>query len=361
MIREEQRVVVIGATGYTGRLVVQELQDQGLPLVVVGRRGSAVEELAAEVGALATPMVADVTDGDSLAAAVRAGAVVINCAGPFSELGLPVVQACVDAGTHYVDTTGEQSFMREVYSRFPEPAAKAGVAVVPAMAFEYALGDCAVALGAKALTRPLRTVDVIYAWGDSTSSRGTRRTIVRMLRRRGLVLEHQQLRRRPQGGGRRSVRISSGGERQAFMFSAGEVLTVPRHVDVETVRGWAVLDSGAARFIPFVAPVVPLVVTVFRPLIEAMATRRPDPEPEEREQSRFTVRAELHDRNGLRRAVELRGRDPYALTAAIAVAGARRALEPGAPTGVLSPAQFVRPRPFLAGLARKALRLVENT
>jgi short subunit dehydrogenase-like uncharacterized protein len=360
MAGEQQRVVVIGATGYTGRLVAAELQRAGEPFVLVGRRAEPLEQLAAELGELATPWVADVSATDALADVVRTGAVVINCAGPFTGLAEPVVRACVEAGTHYLDTTGEQGFMRDIYARFHEPALAAGVSVVPAMAFEYALGDCAVAIGAEGLTPPLRTVDVIYAWGDGTSSRGTRRTFVRILSRRGVILEHEELRRRPQGARRRTVRISSGGDLQAVLFTAGEVLTVPRHVPSETVRGWAVLGSTTARMVPFFAPALPLVVTLFRPLIEAMATRQPDPEPAEREASRFTVRAELHDRNGLRRAIELRGRDAYALTAAIAVAGARRVLEPDAPRGALSPAQLVRPRAFIAALARRGLRLVEN-
>jgi short subunit dehydrogenase-like uncharacterized protein len=360
MSREQQTVVLIGATGYTGRLVAHEIQRAGHPCVLVARRADRVEALAAELGELATYRVADVTDADALAETVRAGAVVINCAGPFIGLAEPVVRACIDAGTHYVDTTGEQGFMRTVYSRFHEAALDAGVSVVPAMAFEYALGDCAAAIGAAGLTQPLRTVDVIYAWGDGTSSKGTRRTIVRVLSRRGVVLEHEHLRRRPQGARRRDVRISSGGTLKAVLFASGEVLTVPRHLQSETVQGWVVLGSATARVVPLLAPVVPLVVTLLRPLIEAMATRRPDPEPAERETSRFTIRVELHDRNGLRRAVELRGRDPYAVTAAAAGAGARRALEPDAPRGTQSPAQFMRPRPFLTSLARKGVRLVEN-
>jgi short subunit dehydrogenase-like uncharacterized protein len=360
MSPDKNTVVVIGATGYTGRLVTRELQRRGLPFVITGRRLDALEQLETELDGLATPRIADVTDPDSLGEAVGAGDVVINCAGPFTELGMPVVRACIDAGVHYVDITGEQTFIRDVYTRFDGPAMDARVSVVPAMAFEYALGDCAVALGAEPLNRPLRTVDVIYAWGDTTSSRGTRRTAVRMLSRRGVVLEHEQTRRRAQGARRRTVRISSGGPLQAVLFTSGEVITVPRHVESETVRGWAVVGSGMARIAPLIAPVLPIAVTILRPLIEVIAARRPDPEPADREASRFTIRAEVHDRTGLRRAVELRGRDPYTVTAAVAVAGARRVLEQGVPRGVLSPAQLMDPRSFLTSLSRRGVRLVEN-
>jgi short subunit dehydrogenase-like uncharacterized protein len=175
-----------------------------------------------------------------------------------------------------------------------------------------------------------------------------------------MVLENGRLRRRAQGSDRRTVRIASGAPLPAVLFTSGEVVTVPRHLQVESVRGWAVVGSTRARLLPLVAGLAPFVITLLRPLIEAFAVRKSDPDPEDREKSEFSIRVELHDRTGIRRAIELRGRDPYAVTAATIVAGARRALEAGAPRGVLTPAQLVAPRPFLTALATRGLRLVEN-
>jgi short subunit dehydrogenase-like uncharacterized protein len=357
---DTRQVIVLGATGYTGRLVVRELERLKLPALVTGRDPRRLDHLAAELGTGMTSRVVDVTDVATLETALAPGAAVINCAGPFVDLGEPVVQACIRAGAHYVDTTGEQSFMRQVFTRYHDPALEAGVSVVPAMAFEYALADCAVAIGARGMATPLRSADIVYAWHHAATSRGTRRTAVRMLSRRGVVLHHGRPRRRAQGAERRTVRISSGGPHHAALFTSGEVLTVPRHVDVESIRGWAVLSAGKARLAPWVAPALPVLVTLLRPLIEVLATRRPDPEPDDREASRFTIRVELHDRTGVRRAVELRGRDPYTLTAAAVVAGARRLIESDPPRGVLAPAQLVEPRRFLHAMSGRGLRLVEN-
>jgi short subunit dehydrogenase-like uncharacterized protein len=352
-------IVVIGATGYTGQLVARELKRAGRPFTIAGRNAARLDALAAELGGVRSRRV-DVTSRASLDELLAEGDVVINCAGPFSQLGEPVVRACIDAGTHYLDTTGEQAFLRTVLSRYHEAALERGVSVAPGMAFEYALGDTAVALGAERLSLPLRSVDVIYAWDQPLSSRGTRRTVVRVLARRGVILDHGRLTRRALGSARRTVRIASGDEVQAVLFTSGEVITVPRHVAADSVRGWAVVGSGIARVLPLVAPAVPVVVTVLRPIIEAMATRRPDPDPEVAASNRFTIRVELHDRTGRRRALEIRGRNPYGLTATIVATGARRALEPDAPRGVLAPAELVHPRAFLAGLAGLGLRLVED-
>jgi short subunit dehydrogenase-like uncharacterized protein len=359
-VPEQPAVTVIGATGFVGRLVARELACQDRPFRLTGRDDDRLAALAEAVGVDVETRIVDVRDAASLAAAIQPGDAVINCAGPFTELGEPVVRTCVDARAHYLDTTGEQTFMRRVAERYDEQARAAGVSVVPAMAFEYALADCAAALGGRGLARPLRSVDAIYSWRTPASSRGTRRSVVRMLGRRGVVLEGGRLRSSAQGARRRSVLLSAGRPRQAVLFTSGEVITVPRHLETEAVRGWAVVGGRKARLVPLLSPFLPVIVPLLRPLIEAVATRDPDPDETVRAASEFTIRVELHDRTGIRRAIELRGRDPYAITAAAAVAGARRALTAGAPRGVLAPAQLVEPRPFLAALARLGLRVVEN-
>ena len=66
----------------------------------------------------------------------------INCAGPFNRSGEPVVAAAVQTGSHYVDSTGEQNFMKMVFDRYGEEAERRGVGLVPALGFDYAPGDC---------------------------------------------------------------------------------------------------------------------------------------------------------------------------------------------------------------------------
>ncbi|MEU6712415.1 saccharopine dehydrogenase NADP-binding domain-containing protein [Nonomuraea sp. NPDC046802] len=77
----------------------------------------------------------------ALSGALRGCDAVINCAGPFTLLGEPVIRAAIAAGAHYVDTTGEQRYIGRVLDGFEEEARRAGVSVVPAMADDGGPGD----------------------------------------------------------------------------------------------------------------------------------------------------------------------------------------------------------------------------
>lgn len=338
------RIVVIGATGFTGRLVARELATGSVPCVLAARDADKLSLLAAELevtSAAISTQVVDVTDPASLRRLIRTGDAVINCAGPFSALGEPVVRQCVEARAHYMDTAGEQPWMREMHGRYDLPAREAGVAVVNGLAFEWALGDCAAALAAHHLPGPLRSVDVIYAWRDPVTSRGTRRTSLRMVGKRAWQLQHGHWRHRPTGASWRRFRLSSGRSLGAIMFGAGEVVTIPHWSEVETVRGWLAVGGRTARLAPLVAPALPVLVPLLMPLLDRLALRAPDPDEDDREASRFTIRVEAGDSGGQRVAMEVRGRDPYGVTAAIAVRGAHRALESDPPTGVLAPSQLL--------------------
>lgn len=355
------RVVVVGATGYTGHLVSAELARAGGPFVLAGRDRSRAERLVADVGGGAQAAVVDVTDRASLDRLIRPGDAVINCAGPFSELGEPVVARSVEAGASYVDTTGEQPWMRTMRDRYHDAARSAGVAVVNGMAFEWALGDCAAAVLAGRLRgtdgdagHGLRRLDVIYAWGGTASSRGTRRTAIRILGTRAWELESGRWRRRAPGSRRRRFQLG-GRERWGITFGAGEVVTVPRWSSAETVRGWLVMSRRNALLARLVSPALPVLGPLLRPVLEPLATRAGDPTPEQRRGSGFTIRLEAEAADGSRGALEVRGVDPYGLTAAIAVAGARRTLEPDPPAGVLAPSQLVDPAGLLENLASRGV------
>ena len=142
------RIAVYGATGYTGRLVAMELRDRGFDAVLCGRNGGKLRRLADEIGVDWPVRAAAVDDGPALRKALSGADVVISCAGPFTFYGAPVIEAALDVGAHYVDTTGEQPYMRRVYEHMDAAAKRAGCAVIPAVGFDYLPGDLGIAQAA---------------------------------------------------------------------------------------------------------------------------------------------------------------------------------------------------------------------
>ena len=72
----------------------------------------------------------------------------IACAGPFTLHGEPLLKAAVETSTHYLDTTGEQPYMRLAFDSYGPRAEAAGTVVIPAMGFDYVPGDMIAALTA---------------------------------------------------------------------------------------------------------------------------------------------------------------------------------------------------------------------
>ena len=143
-------VVVFGATGFVGRLVAEYLSRHAPKGVRVGPAGRSHGRLAAIRSGLGPAaagwalIVADSADAASLAALAARTRVVATTVGPYRTLGMPLVVACTEAGTHYADLTGEVAFMRESIDTCHDAAARAGVRIVHACGFDSIPSDLGV-------------------------------------------------------------------------------------------------------------------------------------------------------------------------------------------------------------------------
>lgn len=328
-------LAILGVTGYTGRLVLAEARRAGLEVRLVGRRREALEELA-EPGE--DVRVADARDGSALRAAFEGASVVASCAGPFLELGLAPVEAAVAAGAHYLDTTGEQAFVRLVHERI-----QARTVVLPAFGFDYVPGDLAARLAAEQVDGPLDEVVVGYSVTGMATSRGTRATVGAIMGQEQVAYADGRLVPSRFGATTRTLRFPFG-EKTCVEWGGTEPLTVPRHTDVRNVRSYFRAPAAAAAGGRIGKLVSPLVRAVAR-------FGSPGPSEESRRKSRFTVVAEATGQGGSGRAV-LTGSDVYGLTALLIVRGAEalRADEARG-TGVLAPAEAFDARTFAGRLA----------
>ncbi|MEA2395481.1 MAG: hypothetical protein QOJ82_3372, partial [Solirubrobacteraceae bacterium] len=136
------RIVLFGATGYTGELAARALVARGARPVLAARNEARVRALADELGALEWA-VADVERPDSVGELVTRGDVLVSTVGPFSRWGQPAVQAAVAAGAHYLDSTGEAVFVRDVFERHGLGAQAAGCGLLTAFGYDWVPGNLA--------------------------------------------------------------------------------------------------------------------------------------------------------------------------------------------------------------------------
>jgi short subunit dehydrogenase-like uncharacterized protein len=360
--RQAGPIAIYGATGYTGRLVVAELLRADADFIVSGRSTEKLDALRREFELEASAKTARLDDPASLRELLADCAVVIDCAGPFVRFGEPVLAAAVETGTHYLDTTGEQPYMKMAFERYGPGAARAGVAVVPAMGFDYVPGDMLASLTAEGLGE-LDELDVYYCWRDFAPSQGTARTTLEMIS--GKDIEWRNLEWVEAKGG-----VSRGtyefpepfGRQRMFRYPSGEQVTVPRHVPTRNVR--ASMNAGAfssERLAPiFTATVRPAGLAMRTPLkrlANAMISRLPEGQtPEQREKMTWAIACEAK-RGEVERKGVITGRDVYGLTAAAIVQGAMLASRKGFEArGGLAPSQAFDPKSFLTGLERFDIR-----
>ncbi|WP_027945436.1 saccharopine dehydrogenase family protein [Amycolatopsis taiwanensis] len=336
-------ISVYGASGYQAKLVLAELSRRGTPAVLVGRDAGRLRRAADAVGLTgAEQRIAPLDDHAALVEAFTGCDAVINCAGPFTGSGQAVVAAAIEAGCHYVDTAGEQLYVKEIFDRFATDAERAGVSVLPAAND----GCLPVDLLAHLLAEQAGPIAEITTGhlivGGGGPSRGSLRSALATADAfvsGGLTYSGGDW---APGIPARSHSITFPGQAEPTEMTKMplvEVITIPRHVCARHVE-----SLGEARLGARLGTIAP----------EVIETLAEGPAEKDRVAQRFTyvVDAVRHDREAVRGVV--RGTDTYGTTAVIAVEAAQR-LASSAEPGVLAPAQAVDPADFLEFLAGQEL------
>jgi short subunit dehydrogenase-like uncharacterized protein len=152
-------IVVFGATGFVGQLVAERLAAAAPDGVRIGLAGRSRDKLTAVRDGLGDRasdwrvVVADAGDRASMNALATASHVVITTVGPYLRYGMPLVEACAEAGTDYVDLTGEVLFVRDTLARCAETARATGARIVHSCGFDSVPSDLSVLMLAERAQR----------------------------------------------------------------------------------------------------------------------------------------------------------------------------------------------------------------
>ncbi len=182
--RRELDIVVLGATGFTGRLTARELAARvhgtRLRWGIAGRDTERLEALAAELsgtdGVRPEVIRADTADAGSLSELASRTRVLATTVGPYARLGLPVARACAEHGTHYADITGEEAFVRTLEREVDAVARESGATMVVCCGFDSVPHDLGVRFAVSHLPDHADVVMRGYVRAQGRMSGGTART-----------------------------------------------------------------------------------------------------------------------------------------------------------------------------------------
>jgi short subunit dehydrogenase-like uncharacterized protein len=342
-------LLVYGAYGYTGELIARRAVSRGERPILAGRSRDPLHEVADDLDCPSrrfdVEAAADHLDGVDA---------VLNCAGPFARTADPMVEACLQTGTDYLDITGELGVFESLAARHAEAEA-AGVTLLPGVGFDVVPTDCLARHLANRLPEARELALGFSAKGSFSG--GTLRTAVSQLGSGGVVRRDGRLVQVPADWKTRRVDFGRGYRETAVTLPWGDVSTAYRTTGIPTVEVYGALPRTARWALSlstYLRPVLSAdpVVEGLQRLIDA---RVDGPSERERETGEVYVWGEARTAEGERAVSRLRTPHTYELTVTAALAAADRTLAGDAPTGYTTPglafgAEFVTGLP---GVARR--------
>lgn len=332
-------LLIYGANGYTGELVARRALERGLRPTLAGRNGLALAALGERLG---LPQIAlSLDDGDALVAALPKGGAVLHCAGPFSRTSKPMAEACLRAGTHYLDITGEIGVFERLARRDAEARA-AGVMLLPGVGFDVVPSDCLAAHLKRRMPEAVRLALAFRALGRL--SRGTATTALEGAGRGGAVRRDGKIVPVPAAHATRQIDFGRGPVKVAAI-PWGDVSTAYHSTGIPNIEVYTYVPPAALammRLSRFGGPLLarPPVQGLLRGVLQRQP---PGPSDEERARGLSLLWGEAVDSAGRRVVSRMRTPEGYTLTALTAVLIAEKVLAGGAKPGFQTPSRAFGP------------------
>jgi short subunit dehydrogenase-like uncharacterized protein len=324
--------LLYGANGYTGELIAREAVSRNMRPILAGRDAARIEPLARELGCEWRAFDLEHPDLSGVS-------LVLHCAGPFMYTSAPMVNACLAAGVHYLDITGEISVFESVFRRHDEAVGR-GVALIPGVGFDVVPTDC---LAAMLLARLPDATELELAFSSRSGvSRGTMKTMLEGLPYGGAIRENGRIKRVPQMFDVQEIPFPSG-PRVAMTIPWGDISSAYRSTKIPNIRVYSAQSRRGLAQLKRVKPFLSLLR--FKPLqaiAQRWASRTAGPDAE----TRATARVELWGRvrNAKKDAVSLTMTvaEGYRFTVLSALAAVER-MQTAAPVGALTPSMAFGP------------------
>ena len=327
--------MIYGANGYTGRLAARVAAHRRLRPILAGRHAGPIRSLADDLGC--ESRVFDLHDPTVVATNLQGVAAVLHCAGPFSATSRPMLDACLRAGTHYLDITGEIGVFEDIHSRARE-IRDAGIIAIPGVGFDVVPTDCLAAMLKRELPSATH-LKLAFMARDGKLSPGTAKTMVEGLPEGGRVRENGRVVKVPPAYKVETIPFTEKLSTLAVTIPWGDVATAYYSTGIPNIEVFLGAPEeqiekmkmpGILRSLLGLAPVQSLVKAV-------IAKRVKGPGDEQRSRDEMYVYGEARDEAGHRVAMRLRTREGYTLTAESSVTAILKTLEGRLAPGAYTP------------------------
>ncbi|HDR8908424.1 TPA: saccharopine dehydrogenase NADP-binding domain-containing protein [Burkholderia multivorans] len=334
-------LMIYGAYGYTGELVVREAVRQGMRPIIAGRDGRKLKPLADAFG-----LEARAFEVANAKANLENVAVVLNCAGPFSTTAVAFVEACIDSHVHYVDITGEIPVFQFCHAQHLRAAA-AGIVLCPGAGFDIVPTD-SLAAALKERKPDATRIDLAFSFGTKPSI-GTVKTILESAASGGLVRRNHRLVSVPNAWRIRRIPFP-GGARWGVSIPWGDVFTAGVSTGVPDGLVYCALPLTLGltmRLTNFMRGLfaVPAVSRVLDRLARRFFAGGPDAGARDVQRTAFW--AEAINAWGETVTITMSAPNVYAMTADTSLAIANRCLTEPVPAGYRTPSMLMGSAFFL--------------
>jgi short subunit dehydrogenase-like uncharacterized protein len=332
---QDNRFLLYGAYGYTGKLIARYSQQYGLEPILVGRRKELLEPLARQV-ALSYKVI-DLDKPSELDDALTSVKAVLHAAGPFQYTARQMVEACMRTRTHYTDINGDIAVF-EMLKQYDAAAKQSGIMVLPGAGFDVVPTDCISALLKNQLPDAI-SLQLAFATIGGGLSHGTASTMLNRLGKGGSVRKNGKIVHVPLG--QKGFWVDFG-ERKRFVMSIpwGDISTAYFSTGIPNIETYAGVSPGIYRILKVQSAFNWLLRTsIVRNFIKRkIDLRPPGPSDETRARAKSLVWGKVENAKGETAIARLTGPDGYTLTTHSALLIIKKILEGKFSPGYQTPA-----------------------
>jgi short subunit dehydrogenase-like uncharacterized protein len=325
--------MIYGANGYTGKLMAREAARQGLHPILAGRNEELVSTLTAELGL--DCRVFSLDDPQATLTGVEGCKLVLHCAGPFSVTSQPMIEACLAAGAHYLDITGEISVFENAHLQ-ADKARRADIVLIPGVGFDVVPSDCLAASLVEALPAAIKLVLAFEAGGGP--SPGTAKTSVEGLGMGGRVRRDGKLLEVPLAWKSRTIPFAHA-DRSAMTIPWGDVYTAFISTGIPDIEVYMAVPPGTIAKMQRLRWLKPLLGLGFVQsfLKKRVESRVSGPSSKKREKARSELWGEVTTADGRTLSATMTAPNGYDLTVTAALGIVQHLLENDVEGGYYTP------------------------